>query len=215
MVRLPTRGEVTRIYDSIAESFDATRTTPWPDVVEFESRLPSGLFVLDLACGSARHARVFANRHRVVGLDSSQELIARAKRNEARGSYLQGDMVSLPFPPDTFDAAICIASIHHLPTEGERLAAVSELRRVLRPAGNALLTVWALEAEEFADHAARGEADVWVPWRAGGPSGTTRFYHLFREGELDSLCVAAGFRGERFFRSEDNWIAEVAKPWRT
>ncbi len=215
MARLPSRAETTRTYDSIADSFAATRTTPWPEVVGFESRLSRGLLILDVACGSARHTKVLANRHRVVGLDSAGELLAHARRNEPRASYVLGDMVSLPFPPNTFDAAICIASVHHLATESERLAAVTELRRILRPAGKALITVWSLEAEDFADHAARGEADVWVPWRGGGPPDAARFYHLFREGELEALCVVGGFQGERFFGREGNWIAEVAKPWRT
>ena len=215
MVRLPTRGEVARTYNAIAESFDATRTSPWPEVVEFEARLPKGLLVLDLGCGSGRHVRVFALRHHVVGIDSSLELLIRAAKSEPAAGYVLGDMVSLPFASDTFDVAVCVAAVHHLPSEGERLDAVSELRRVLRPAGKALLTVWALEASRFADDARRGEAGVWVPWDAGGPPGATRFYHLFREGELEALCLAAGFQGERFFRSADNWIAEVAKPWRT
>jgi len=214
VVRFPTRGEVARTYDAIADSYDATRTTPWPEVVEFESRLPQRLLVLDLACGSGRHTRILARRHRTIGLDSARELLLRAEKNEPKGTYVVGDMVSLPFASDTFDAAVCVAAVHHLPSEGERLGALAELRRVLRPAGKALLTAWSLEDPRFVDSASKGEADVWVPWRAGGPPGTMRFYHLFREGEFERLSLAAGFHGERFFESEGNWIAEVAKPWR-
>ncbi len=215
MVRFPTRGEVARTYDAIADSYDATRTTPWPEVVEFEARLLNALLVLDLACGAGRHTCILGRRHRVVGLDSSRELLLRARMNEPTATYVVGDMVSLPFASDRFDAAVCVAAVHHLPSEAERLEALSELRRVLRPAGTAMLTVWSLEDPRFVDSASRGEADVWVPWRAGGPPGTMRFYHLFRQGELERLSLAAGFVGERFFGSEGNWIAEVAKPWRT
>ena len=215
MVRFPTRAEIARTYDSIADSYEATRTTPWPEVVDFEARLPASILVLDLACGAGRHTRLLARRHDVVGLDSSRELLFRARRNEPAAAYVLGDMVSLPLPSDTFDAAVCVAAVHHLPSEDDRVSALIELRRVLRPAGKALLTAWSFEDPRFVESARQGQADVWVPWRAGGPPGTTRFYHLFRAGEFERLTLAAGFQGERFFQSEGNWIAEVVKPWRT
>jgi len=214
MARLPTRAEVARTYDSIADSYAATRRTPWPEVADFEARLPRGGSMLDLACGAARHTRILARRHRVVGLDVSRELLLRARNHEPAATYVLGDMVSLPFAPDTFDTAVCVAAVHHLPSEDDRMAVLAELRRVLRPAGKALLTAWSLEDPRFVGPASKGEVDVWVPWRAGGPPGTMRFYHLFREGEFERLTLAAGFQGERFFESEGNWIAEIAKPWR-
>lgn len=63
--------------------------------------LPPGSRVLDVACGTGRHARALAALgHRVVGADLSRELLAAA--SEVR--RVRADMRALPFV-DAFDAA--------------------------------------------------------------------------------------------------------------
>lgn len=57
------------------------------------------------------------------------------------------DCLHLPYRTGLFDAAICIAVVHHLSTEERRLAALRELSRVLRPGGNLLVYVWAMEQD--------------------------------------------------------------------
>lgn len=209
---LPTRGDVARLYDAIAVDYDRSRDRPWPEVVEFARSLPPRTDVADLGCGSGRHARVFAAEgHRIVGLDASARLLEIARRKVPQGAFVRGDLCGLPFRDSRFPAAVAVAAIHHLPSERERLAAIREIARILRPGGRALVTVWSLhlESEERTREtrpAGPDPRDVWVPWRAGG-NEVERFYHLFEERELPALVLAAGLRVAKYFRSADNYVA--------
>lgn len=69
------------------------------------------------------------------------------------------------------DAAISIAVIHHLASPERRLNAIKELVRILKPKGQALITVWAHEQKRFADCAT---SDVFVPWQLRVPN---KSYH--------------------------------------
>ncbi len=204
----PTRGGVARTFDAIAPEFALTRDRPWPEVVEFIDSLSPWSLVLDAGCGNGRHAEPLTEKgHRVVGLDASSRLLSIARHRVPGGAFLQGDLCALPFRDGTFTAAIAVASIHHLPSEVERIAAMREISRVLRPGARAFVTVWALEQPRF-DHLVkiREARDVWVPWRAGGKE-VQRFYHLFADGELRDLVLRSGLRVERYFRSGENYAA--------
>lgn len=208
LVGLPTRGDIARTYDAIADSFDKKREAPWPEVIAFVRPLPPSSLVLDLACGNGRHTHVVCNEgHRAIGLDASPRLLAIAERREPRASYVLGDLCNLLLRDMSVSAVIATASIHHLPSEHERLKAVREIARVLRPGGHALLSVWALEQPEFEKSLKEGEAerDVWVPWR-GADREVLRFYHLFRDGELRDLVLNSGLHVKRYFRSGDNYF---------
>jgi ubiquinone/menaquinone biosynthesis C-methylase UbiE len=218
---VPTRREVRQTFEAIAEEFDTTRTRPWPEVTEFVARVPPSARVLDLGCGNGRHAVLLAEAgHDVVGLDFAPALLrlARERARKAgvagRVAFVQGDLLALPFPNALFPAAILVAAVHHLPTEGERRRALREMRRCLRPDGRALVTAWARDQSRFAKpeasaKPAEGPGDVYVPWTRRNGRVVQRFYHLFADDELRTLCREAGFRVESFFRRGDNYVAVV------
>ena len=213
---LPTRGEVARIYDEIATDYDRLRRRPWPEVLEFAESLSSRTLIADLGCGSGRHAKVLVEGdHDVVGLDASPRLLSIARRKLPRAAFVLGDLCALPFRDASFPALIAVAAIHHLPSESERVTAMREIARVLRPTGRALITAWSLDdsdigTEHDAHSAGLGPGDVWVPWRAGGKE-VLRFYHLFAEGELPRLAGAAGLHVGKYFRSADNYVVVVGR----
>lgn len=53
----------------------------------------------------------------------------------ANGAVLQGDAAALPFPDNTFSAAIAVLVLHHLRSSELQDRAFAEIRRVLRPGG--------------------------------------------------------------------------------
>ena len=55
------------------------------------------------------------------------------------------DNLALPFRSDLFDAVISIGVIHHLSAEKRRIRALQELTRILKPNGQLLICVWAME----------------------------------------------------------------------
>jgi len=216
VVTVPTRGEVARMYDAIAVEYDRSRNRPWPEVVEVAQSLPPRSLVADLGCGGGRHARVFAAEgHRVVGVDASSRLLEIARRKIPQATFVRGDLCGLPLRDSTFPAAVAVATIHHLPSERERRASMREINRTLRRGGPDLVTAWSRrqESEEKTREtraAVSDPRDVWVPWRAGGGE-VQRFYHLFDDGELPALILAAGLRVTKYFRSADNYVAVAEK----
>ena len=213
-----TKHEIRSTYEMIADSFAGTRTRPWDEVREFIDRLPRAARVLDLGCGNGRHARLFAAQgHPTVGLDFSRRLLVIGRRDERREespgriAWLEAEGTTLPLRDGTFDACLCVAVLHHLPTRGERLAALREIRRVLRPDGVVFVSVWSREQPRFAtagtSERVSEDGDVQVPWTMPDGSSIPRFYHLFQEGELERLIIESGLQGERFFSASGNHFA--------
>ena len=93
--------------------------------------------VLDYGCGYGRtlgelsHAG-FTN---LVGVDFSEEMLARA-RVEAPGCRLvRNDGANLPFPNDCFDAMLLFAVLTCIPADEQQRSLLAEAHRVLRPGG--------------------------------------------------------------------------------
>src|SRR5207248_3340410 len=134
-----------------------------------------------------RHARPLAlTGQSVVGIDVSRKLLTIGKKATSSSQdfrsieWVGADATALPFPDATFDAALCIAVLHHLASRVDRLLAVTEMRRVLRPGAKAFLSVWSLD-DPYLERVLGGrpkKPDVEIPWRL--PDGTTvpRPYHL-------------------------------------
>ena len=98
------------------------------------------------------------------------------------------DVISLPYPDGTFDWVISVATYHHIKGEKERQMALSELRRVLKPGGEAFITVWNRWQPRFWF---KGK-EVAVPWRKRDKT-LYRYYYLFSYAELERLVKQAGF----------------------
>ncbi len=99
------------------------------------------------------------------------------------------DASCLPFPDEVFDWAISVATYHHIKGKRERQAALSELRRVLKPGGEAFITVWNRWQPRFWFSA----NEVAVPWQTKDKT-LYRYYYLFSYSELEGLVKQAGFK---------------------
>jgi ubiquinone/menaquinone biosynthesis C-methylase UbiE len=99
--------------------------------------------LLDAGTGTGALLRALAIRpdppRHVVGVDSSEAMLARVGPLPEGWRLVRADVAALPFDDESFDTATAIYLLHVL-APGARAAALGELRRVLRPGGR-LVTV--------------------------------------------------------------------------
>lgn len=105
---------------------------------EVVSRLRRGR-ILDLGTGPGFLPLELVRRSpelEVVGVDPSPGMVALARRLCGGVRFVVGGAYALPFPPSSFDMVVSVGVLHHL-LDPRR--ALREIRRVLRPAGEAWL----------------------------------------------------------------------------
>jgi SAM-dependent methyltransferase len=140
-----------RPYDAII----APLFTPWAhDLLDRVAPAP-GDTALDVAAGPGTVTRILAERvgptGRVVGLDLSPAMleIARAKPVDAQSApieWLEGPAAPLPLPDSSMDLVVCQQGLQFFP---DKVAALAEMRRVLRPGRRAGVAVWARVEEQI------------------------------------------------------------------
>jgi SAM-dependent methyltransferase len=119
-------------YDRPNSAFDLDE----PVVREIVDALPAGV-ALDAACGTGRYAELLAGRgHRVLGVDGSPDMLARARTRVPRGEFLLGDLHRLPVADAGVDLVVCGLALTHVPALEPVLA---EFARVLRPGGHLVI----------------------------------------------------------------------------
>jgi demethylmenaquinone methyltransferase / 2-methoxy-6-polyprenyl-1,4-benzoquinol methylase len=89
--------------------------------------------VLDVCCGTGDLALADLEAGgRVVGLDFSERMLARARQKSSAIEWVRGDATALPFPGESFEAVTVGFGIRNLADMERGLA---ELARVLTPGG--------------------------------------------------------------------------------
>jgi SAM-dependent methyltransferase len=104
----------------------------------------SGLRWLDVGCGNGAFTEMLVERCApvsVLGIDPSEGQLAYARTRPALASarFHQGDAMALPFPADSFDAAVMPLVIFFVPDPAK---GVSEMARVVRPGGTSSAYAW-------------------------------------------------------------------------
>jgi demethylmenaquinone methyltransferase/2-methoxy-6-polyprenyl-1,4-benzoquinol methylase len=132
--------EVRRMFDRIAPVYDgmnrlmtAGMDRRWRRLTA-EAVVRPGDRVLDACCGTGdlALAGLRAGAGRVVGVDFSESMLARARRKSDAVEWVEGDVLALPFEADAFDAVTVGFGIRNV---DDLEAGLRELRRVLKPGG--------------------------------------------------------------------------------
>jgi len=110
-----------------------------------------GTRLLDVGCGAGRALRLAADRGaKVSGLDAAPGLLEIARRRVPEATLIQGELQTLPFDDDEFDA---VSGFNSFQYAADPIAALREAKRVTRPGGRILALVWSpAEMCELAPH---------------------------------------------------------------
>lgn len=178
----------------------------------------AGLTLLDIACGQGFFLRAAEDRSprlALHGVDFSAVAIERAQTRVPSADLHHTPADRLPFADDTFDYCVNLGSLEHIE---EPKAALIEMRRVLKPAGKAMIivpnpyylgTIWRVLA--YGDAEDQGQADVTEFRTINGWTG------IVRSAGFDITGVR-GYNGEHhiawYFKRPDGQITDRERSWR-
>lgn len=222
-------------YDGFAEDFARTRRHPWSFLSDFirtslsnENDTERELGI-DLGCGAGQYFPVLIPFVRIiVGADLSFNLLRIAKKMIS--NVVQCEAGCLPFRNNVFDCCLCAALLHHFLGREHRVQVMHELKAILKPNGQLVLTVWKRWQEKFqrqflteglrnahiylpAGNKEFGDIDIgWTDSRTG--IRYARTYHLFTEAELRDLLqefTIMSFKHLGHMGKRDNYAVFVQK----
>ena len=129
----------------LARWYDRTTRKAMPEFCMLAERIaplvPAGGFILEIAPGPGFLSIELARRgFNVQAVDISETFVAIARRNAAAAGvtvrFERGDAAALPAEDASVDFVVCRAAFKNFTAP---VAALSEMRRVLKPGGTALL----------------------------------------------------------------------------
>jgi ubiquinone/menaquinone biosynthesis C-methylase UbiE len=141
--------------------------------------------VLEVGVGSGLNFPLYDKRVEIVfGIDPSPRLLAVARRRAAaagvRAEFLQGSASAIPLADNTMDTVVMTWTLCSIP---DPLAALREMRRVLKPHGKLLFVEHGLSPESGIERWQHRLTPIWCRVASG--------CHLDRK--MDDLIRAAGF----------------------
>jgi ubiquinone/menaquinone biosynthesis C-methylase UbiE len=147
-----------------------------PIVREILAGLPVGV-ALDAACGTGRHTEYLASLgHEVIGIDTSPEMLARAREKVPEGEFHEADLHEVPLEDDSVDLVVCAIALSHVP---ELAGALTELVRVLRPSGHLVVS-----------DSCGVTGDIGLPLSRVTPDGDFRYIPVYARLASDYLAAA-------------------------
>jgi len=171
----------------------------WADLAEahnqplFEAVLDAagvgpGSRVLDVGCGSGLTLLLAARRGAVPsGLDVSPGLLGIARDRLPEADLREGDMESLPFGDDAFDAVL---GVNAFQLAGDPLRALREAARVTRPGGRVVASLFAAPERSQGTVIHEAMSALIPPEQAGDHAP----YALSAPGNLEAAMTEAGLR---------------------
>jgi ubiquinone/menaquinone biosynthesis C-methylase UbiE len=178
---------VLNVYENIANKFSEKRFNTWDWIEHFINKLPVNSHILDIGCGNGRNMTISSDKYKYTGVDNCSNFVKLAKN--INPNVFLSDMVELPFHDNYFDAIISIASFHHLSTIDRRIKCLNEMKRVLKPNGKLLLSIWSInQSHNKKLNNTFNYGNNMVPWKDNkGHIIDTRYYYIFELDEIYQL----------------------------
>jgi SAM-dependent methyltransferase len=199
-------GEVARFFDAVAGRYERSYALPADESRRRMDRVLRALpsppaRVLDLGVGTGRELTSLLDAGYVpTGVDVSTRMLERCARRARPIPLVHADLWQpLPFPADSFEAAVALhGTLVHAPDDGALARLARDLARVIKPAGT-----WVVEVP----------SPAWLESLAGRDDQGD--YALRRTGPC--ACVyedrVAGACIEARIHSDEQWRAALDPYW--
>ena len=178
---------VKNVYENIADRFNNTRSYKWFWIEEFLEKLGLNSLVYDIGCGNGRN--MSHNKIKFVGIDNCNNFIKICKSKNLE--VINSNITNIPLESNSCDAIICIAVFHQLSNNDNRLKALLEMKRLIKPGSKILLSVWSINQPKKTRRIFNDYGDSTVLWDNYGTI-YERYYYIFKVDEIKNLFKKAG-----------------------
>jgi ubiquinone/menaquinone biosynthesis C-methylase UbiE len=160
---------------------------------------------LDAACGTGRHAAKLAELgHYVIGVDTSEAMLAVAREKVRSAEFRHGLLDALPVDDAGVDLVTCSLALTHVEDLGP---VMKEFARVLRPGGRVLISdihPWATMTGAIAAFPGRDLAQG-VPYVRSVVHQVGEYLTAFREAGLEVLTCLEPATDETVVRAHASY----------
>ncbi len=192
----------------------------WSPIMLEAAGLGPGDDVLDAGCGTGAIAREATHAvgpgGSVAGVDKSVSMLGVARQMCPGVEFRQGDVADLPYGDHSFDAVVSSFMLMFVP---DPVAAIREMRRVLRPGGRLAVSVWEglpnnpiyralVEATRDVVDDAAGDTMSW-PFALGNPD---RLGELFQAAGVPDATIRSR-EGSADFPSVEDFVDTEVRAW--
>ena len=214
-------GQVsTSAADVYEEFFVPALFSEWAPRMADAAAVGPGDTVVDVACGTGVAARELKRRvgpgGSVTGLDRNDGMLAVARRKAPDITWREGLAEALPFADSAFDAVVNQFGLMFFE---DRIKALSEMWRVLRPGGHLAVAVW-----DTLDNSPGYAAMTGLLQRLFGSATADALrapFVLGDTGELRALFADAGVKAAKIktitglarFPSIESWVHTDINGW--
>ena len=167
-----------------------------PYALDIVSRLQDKEYndILEVACGTGRvtaHLAKDVKHHTITATDLNPDMIEVAMKRVHNDSvkWLQADATELPFDDNSFDLVTLQFGIMFFP---DKLKALAEFYRVLKPGGKLLYNTW--DKSENVPAIYEGRKVIESYFKNGPPAFYYVPFSMYDEKELSEITTSAGFK---------------------
>ena len=173
---------VRNTFDTIAGSYDLMNRIMsmgldlrWRKAAVRKAGLTNDSVVLDAAAGTGDMTEIIIHETgaQVYSLDFSTGMLMQLRKRTVRNRIVCGDIDTLPFPDDTFDAVTIAFGIRNLADAAHGL---TEFRRVIKPGGRLVILELLKPESGAASLAYRGYLHGMIPLVGWAVSGNLKAY---------------------------------------
>jgi demethylmenaquinone methyltransferase/2-methoxy-6-polyprenyl-1,4-benzoquinol methylase len=182
-------GRIARFYDTLLEPVNAPlRAIGWT-----LSPTDASMTVLDVGCGTGAHLELYVDSGaECVGLDASPAMLEQASARLGERADLElGDATALPHSDSSFDLVFTSLFLHEL-EESARVAAISEMARVVKPDGRILVIDYYVGSLRLKGYLTRSVSTV--AERIAGGDHYRNWRDFLGSGGIATMAPKAGLR---------------------